>query len=73
MGMIKQCLAVNGILIPSKEVYDGSKEDFPSGVWTDSGAAPAKFFALGILVVNAYKRMGHGAKLTCKTSRPAYS
>ena len=35
-----------------------------AGSGQGNGAAPAAFSAISALVVNAYRRMGHGAKLT---------
>jgi len=48
----------------SKQFYGGSEEDPVQGSGQGNGAAPSLFTALGTLVVNAYKRMGHGAELT---------
>ena len=48
----------------SKEFYGGTSEDPTQGSGQGIGAAGAIFLALGALVVNAYKRMGHGTKLT---------
>jgi len=51
--------------------FFGDTEDNPIAGWGQgSGAAPAAFSCLSALMVNAYKRMGHGAKLTsCYAAR----
>lgn len=48
----------------SEASFGGSKENPLAGSGQGSGAAPAAFSAISALVVNAYRRMGNGAKLT---------
>ena len=48
----------------SDEFYGGTEEDPNSGLGQGNGAAPPGFSGLSTLVINAYRRMGHGAKLT---------
>ena len=48
----------------SKEMYGGTKSDPFQGYGPGNCASPPGFSALSALLVNAYRRMGHGAKLT---------
>ena len=48
----------------STQTYGGSEDDPLAGLGQGNGAAPPSFAVLSALVVNAYKRMGHGARLT---------
>jgi hypothetical protein len=48
----------------SKEMYGGTESDPFQGYGQGNCASPPGFSALSALVVNAYRRMGHGAKLT---------
>lgn len=48
----------------STETYGGSSDNPNAGSCQGSGSAGSAFSALSHLIVNAYKRMGHGAKLT---------
>ena len=48
----------------SKEMYGGTEENPFQGYGQGNCASPPGFSALSALVVNAYRRMGHGAKLT---------
>jgi hypothetical protein len=47
----------------STETYGGTTTSPNSGLGQGSGASPPGFMALGSLIVNAYRRMGHGAKI----------
>ena len=48
----------------SRMTYGGSEETPLFGLGQGNGAAPPSFLVLSALVVNAYKRKGHGAKLS---------
>ena len=48
----------------SKEMYGGKESDPFQGYGQGNCASSPGFSALSALVVNAYRRMGHGAKLT---------
>jgi len=48
----------------SKEMYGGSTDSPTMGLGQGNGAAPPAWSVLSTLIVNAYKRLGHGAKLT---------
>ena len=48
----------------SEESFGGTEENPLGGLGMGSGSAPPSFAVLSVLIVNAYKRMGHGAKLT---------
>jgi hypothetical protein len=47
----------------SSESYGGSADSPISGLGQGSGASPPAFMALSSLIVNAYRRLGHGAKI----------
>ena len=47
----------------STETYGGTRTSPNSGLGQGSGASPPGFMALSSLIVNAYRRMGHGAKI----------
>jgi hypothetical protein len=47
----------------STETYGGTNTLPNSGLGLGSGASPPGFMALSSLIVNAYRRMGHGAKI----------
>jgi hypothetical protein len=47
----------------STETYDGTTILPNSGLGQGSGASPPGFMALSLLIVNAYRRMGHSAKI----------
>ena len=55
----------------SEQRYGGTEDDPIAGSCQGSGFAPGGFSALSTLAVNAYRRLGHGAKLTsaysCRT------
>jgi len=48
----------------SKKWFGGSEESKLAGYGQGNGAAPPAFTCLSTLIINAYKRMGNGAKLT---------
>ena len=48
----------------SKQTYGGTEDSPLFGLGMGNGAATLALMDLGTLMVNAYKRMGHGAKLT---------
>ena len=48
----------------STQTYGGSEESPFAGLGQGNRVAPPSFAVLSALVVNAYKRMGHGARLT---------
>ena len=48
----------------STQTYGGSEDNPLAGAGQGNGGAPPSFTALSTLVVNAYKRLGHGATLT---------
>ena len=48
----------------SSESYGGTVASPLSGLGQGSGASPPAFMALSALIVNAYRRMGHGARVT---------
>ena len=48
----------------SQQSYGGTREHPIFGFGQGNGAAPPGFAALSALLINAYKRMGNGAKLT---------
>ena len=48
----------------SSKLYGGSKDDPLAGSGQGNGAAPPCFTNLSTLIVNAYRRLGHGAVLT---------
>ena len=48
----------------SEALFGGTKEHPLAGSGQGSGAAPAAFNVISALVVNAYRCMGHGARLT---------
>jgi len=48
----------------SEEFYGGSEEDPIAGLGQGNCMAPPGFGSLGSMIVRAYRRMGHGAKLT---------
>ncbi len=47
----------------SSDSYGGTSIAPNSGLGQGSGASPPGFFALSSLIVNAYRRMGHSAKV----------
>ena len=47
----------------SSDSYGGTTASPNSGLGQGSGASPPGFLALSSLVINAYPRMGHGAKI----------
>ena len=47
----------------SAESYGGTDASPNSGLGQGSGASPPGFMALSLLIVNAYRRLGHGAKI----------
>lgn len=47
----------------SDESFGGTSASPNSGLGQGSGASPPGFLALSSLIVNAYKRQGHGAKI----------
>jgi hypothetical protein len=47
----------------STETYGGTSTSPNLGLGQGSGASPPGFMALSLLIVNAYRRMGHGAKI----------
>jgi hypothetical protein len=47
----------------STETYSGTSTLPNSGLGQGSGASPPGFMALSLLIVNAYRRMGHGMKI----------
>ena len=54
----------------SEESFGGTLTNPNSGLGQGSGASPPAFMALSSLIVNAYRRMGHGAKISSSyTSR----
>jgi len=54
----------------SKKWFGGSEDNRLGGYGQGNGAAPPAFSCLSTLIINAYKRMGNGAKLTSSyTSR----
>ena len=48
----------------SKDFYGGTEETPYAGLGQGSGTAPPVVSALSTLIVNAYKQMGNGAKMT---------
>ena len=48
----------------SKDFFGGSSDNRLAGYGQGNGAAPAAFTILSTLIINAYKRLGNGAKLT---------
>jgi hypothetical protein len=48
----------------SSESYGGTSDSPNSGLGQGSGANPPGFLALSLLIVNAYRRQGHSAKIT---------
>jgi hypothetical protein len=53
----------------STESYGGTTTAPNSGLGQGSGASPPRFLALSSLIVNAYRRMGHGARITSSYTR----
>jgi hypothetical protein len=47
----------------STETYGGTSTSSNSELGQGSGASPPGFIALSLLIVNAYRQMGHGAKI----------
>jgi hypothetical protein len=47
----------------STDSYGGTSSSPNSGLGQGSGASPPAFLALGSLIVNAYRRMGHGVRI----------
>ncbi len=47
----------------STESFGGTTEEPNSGLGQGSGASPPAFMALSSLIVNAYQRLGHGARI----------
>jgi len=47
----------------STDSYGGTSSSPNSGLGQGSGASPPAFLALSSLIVNAYRRMGHGARI----------
>ena len=47
----------------SKHSYGGTLANPNQGLGQGNGAAPPGFHSLSALILNAYRRMGHGAKL----------
>ena len=56
----------------SKQTYGGSEDNPLVGSGQGNGGAPPAFTALSTLVVNAYKRLGHGATLSLCASWPGF-
>ena len=52
----------------STESYGGTPESPLSGLGQGSGASPPAFMALSALIVNAYRRMGHGSHMVTSYS-----
>ena len=48
----------------SSKSYSGTSDSPNSGLGQGSGASFPGFLALSLLIVNAYRRQGHGAKIT---------
>ena len=53
----------------STETYGGTVEAPNSGLGQGSGASPPGFLALSSLIVNAYRRLGHGARVLSSHTR----
>ncbi len=47
-----------------KDSFGGTEDDPMAGHGQGSGFPPGGFSCLGSLIINAYRRMGHGAWLT---------
>jgi len=53
----------------SKHSYGGKQDDPFMGYGQGNGAAPPGFSAVSSLIVNAYRRLGHGAQITTSLVR----
>ena len=53
----------------STETYGGTADAPNSGLGQGSGASPPGFLALSSLIVNAYRRLGHGARVLSSYTR----
>jgi hypothetical protein len=53
----------------STDSYGGTSTSPNSGLGQGSGTSPPGFLALSSLIINAYCRMGHGAKISLSYAR----